>query len=260
MATELQATSAVSEAVQAFLRVRRPKELVELVLVGGTMQRIGTSVGTVVLQKAGNGPTVLLLHGWEGQASDMAAFASPLLEAGYAVAALHLPGHGASEGSTSSIPHSTQALLEVGQALGALHSVIAHSVGSAVAAEAMHAGLDVERAVLIAAPAYYEKYARGFAAAAGLDAVQTQVLLERLSSVFGIDVQEICLPRRAPYLRQKALFIHSADDRVVSIEDSLVSAKAWPGAKHLRVEGLGHRRLLSDDAVIRAAVQFSTAP
>jgi pimeloyl-ACP methyl ester carboxylesterase len=81
-------------------------------------------------------------------------------------------------------------------------------------------------------------------------------MLSVLRIMIGVDVSEISLPQRAPNLRQPALFIHSGDDEVVPIEDSLDSAAAWPGARHMRVEGLGHRRILSDLTVVGAAVEF----
>jgi pimeloyl-ACP methyl ester carboxylesterase len=109
---------------------------------------------------------------------------------------------------------------------------------------------------MISAPARYERYARGVAAAAGLDAEDTEAMLAILSRGMGTDVREVSLPQRAPMRREHALFIHSSDDRVVAIEDSLATAAAWPGARHQRVEGLGHRRILADPAVVRAAVSF----
>lgn len=72
----------------------------------------------------------------------------------------------------------------------------------------------------------------------------------------GMDIREISLPRRAPHLHQRALFVHSADDRVISIEDSRSGASFWPGALHVPVDGLGHRRILADAAVIAAVVRF----
>ncbi len=247
------------EIACAFLTPRPPQQRQAFALEGGEALRVATPEGEVALQRAGTGPAVLVLHGWEGQAADLAAFAPLLLATGHTVFAMDLPAHGASAGQQSSIPHSARALRAVGEALGPLHAVIAHSVGSAVLAEALHAGLEVQRAVLISAPAYYEHYARGFAAAAGLDAKGTEAMLVLLSDAIGVDVREISLPRRAPQLRQTALFIHSADDRVVAIEDSLASAAAWPGARHLRVDSLGHRRILADPAVVAAAIEFITA-
>ena len=96
--------------------------------------------------------------------------------------------------------------------------------------------------------------------AAGLNADETAGMLALLRESRGIDVQQISLPARAARLAQPALFIHSADDRVVPIEDSIASAAAWPGARHLRVDGLGHRRILADAAVVEAAVGFVAEP
>ena len=244
------------QVAHAFLTPRAPKQARELVLDGGKALRVATPEGDVALQSIGSGPTVLLLHGWEGQASDLASFVSPLLIAGFSVLVMDLPAHGASARRRTSIPQLARALIAVGEALGPFHAVIAHSMGSAVLAEALHAGLAAQRVILIAAPARYEHYARSFAAAAGLDAEGIDAMLSVLRIMIGVDVSEISLPQRAPNLRQPALFIHSGDDEVVPIEDSLDSAAAWPGARHMRVEGLGHRRILSDLTVVGAAVEF----
>lgn len=244
------------DVARAFLTPRAPVQRVPLAIPGSESFRIPTPEGEIAVQRAGTGPLVLLLHGWEGQSSDLAGFVEPLLNAGHTVVAMDLPAHGDSSGRQTSIPESARALRAVGEVLGPLHAVIAHSIGTAVAVEAMYAGLSLERAALISAPAYYERYARIFAAASGLDEASTEVFLELLRQTVGVDIREISLPRRAPHLRQRALFVHSADDRVVSIEDSRADASAWPGALHVPVDGLGHRRILADAAVIAAVVQF----
>ena len=55
---------------------------------------------------------------------------------------------------------------------------------------------------------------------------------------------------------QPALYVHSADDQVVAIADAEAAAAAWRGARLLRVDGLGHRRLLSDAQVVAAVTGF----
>ena len=244
------------QVMQAFLTPRPPRAPAPDFLPGADRLQIDTPAGRVAVQRLGHGRPVLLLHGWEGQAADLAAFAPPLLAAGFQVLAMDLPAHGDSEGRQTHIPHSARALRAVGEVLGPLHAVIAHSVGSAVLAEALHAGLQAERAVLIAAPAHYAAYARQVGTLAGLDAAGIAHLLALLREPLGVDIHEISLPRRAPSLRQPALFMHSADDRVVAIADSEASAAAWPGARHLRLDGLGHRRILQEPAVVAEALQF----
>ncbi len=247
------------EVARAFLTPAQPKRLMALDMPDAVDLRIETPEGEVALTRAGSGPPVLLLHGWEGQASDLAAFAQPLLEAGCSALAMDLPAHGRSAGRRMSIPQAAVALRAVGEAVGPLQAAIAHSMGSPVVVEALHRGLAAERVILIAAPAHYERYARGFAAAAGIEADGVEAVLRHLEAAIGQDVREISLPRRAPSLAQRALFIHSTDDRTAPIEDSIASAAAWKGARHHRVEGLGHRRILTDPGVVAEAVAFATA-
>ncbi|NRF67399.1 alpha/beta fold hydrolase [Aquincola sp. S2] len=249
---------APEQVVQFFLTPRLPPPAPEF-LPHPTALSIDTPSGSIALRRSGHGPRVLLLHGWEGQAADLAAFAPPLLDAGFEVITMDLPAHGASSGRQTSIPQSARALKAVGDVLGPLHAVIAHSVGSAVLGEALHHGLDAGHAVMIGAPAHYAAYARQVAAFAGLDEEGTQRMLELLREPLGVNIHEVSLPARAVHFTLPALFIHSSDDRIVAIADSLASAAAWRGARHLRVEGLGHRRILGDANVIAAALKFITA-
>lgn len=172
--------------------------------------------------------------------------------------AIHLPARGGSSGTQTCIPHSTRELRTIIDAVGPLYAAIAHSVGSAVLVEAMYGGLQVNQAVLIAAPAHYEEYARAVATDVGLYAENTQAMLDLVSAHMEVDIAEVSIPHRVQSLHQAALFIHSTDDRVVSIDDSLTSAAAWPSARHMRVEGLGHRRILSDVSVVASAIEFIT--
>ncbi len=248
--------AAIHALARAFLTPRRPGEgLRPLQLPDSHVYSVPTGDGRLAVREAGEGPAVLLVHGWEGQASDLAAIARTLLAQGHRVLAVDLPAHGASTGDHTSIPASARALRALQQVSGPLHAVVAHSVGAAVAVHAMAHGLEVGRAALIAAPARYRDYAAGFGLGAGLDRSQLPRLFEALRAL-GVDVQSVSMPHDAAALTQPALFVHSADDRVVSLDDARTSSQAWRGARLLQVEGLGHRRLLDDAAVIEAVARF----
>jgi pimeloyl-ACP methyl ester carboxylesterase len=212
-------------------------------------------VGRIAVTRMGQGPAVMLVHGWEGRPADLAAFVPGLVAAGYEVIAPDLPAHGESEGETASIPLCAEALLAVQQSVGSLRGVIAHSIGCPMTVEAADQGMDVQKLVLIAAPARYVDYASTFAARAGLDREQTESMIDTLKS-WGVDVRSLSLPKTARRLTQRALFIHSTDDRVVSIADGREGALAWNGAQMVEVNGLGHVRILQDPAVVGAAVEF----
>lgn len=251
-------TSAPEAAAQAFLTPSKTRRAASLGFLG-TSRRVDTPSGDVAIAEAGTGPAVLLVHGWDGQAADLAAFAPPLLASGHRVIAIDLPAHGESRGERTSIPAAAEALLALQRHAGDLHAVIGHSVGAAVLVEAMARGLRAGSAVLLAAPARYADYAKAFATQAGLDREQAGEMVEALRRL-GVDVHAVSMPAVAPMLRQAALFVHSADDRIVSIADAEESAAAWPGARLLRLEGLGHRRILQSPEVIAAVSQFIAAP
>jgi pimeloyl-ACP methyl ester carboxylesterase len=53
-----------------------------------------------------------------------------------------------------------------------------------------------------------------------------------------------------------ALIIHDRDDRDVPWQEGEAVARAWPHARFLRTEGLGHRRILRDPEVIDRVLRF----
>lgn len=246
------------QAAAAFLSPARPPEGRTLdFLPGGQRFEFDGPVGKIAAARAGSGPKVLLVHGWSGHSSDMAAFGVPLIEAGFEVITLDLPAHGESQGRKASIPQGAQALLALQALTGDLHAVVAHSVGTAVAVHAMGQGLRVGRVVLVAPPARYADYAASFAAVAGLDAQQTAEMLAVLREG-GLDVARVDTPATARALTQPApaLVLHSADDRVVSQADGREIAAAWPGARLVPLEGLGHKRILQAPGVLVEVLAF----
>lgn len=210
--------------------------------------------GKITAWSEGEGPAVLMVHGWSGRYSDMEAFVAPLVAAGYKVVSIDLPAHGESEGTTASIPDMAIAIHAVAVAIGPLHGVVSHSVGCAATAVAFERGMKATRTVFVAPPARYAHFARAFSRQAGLDA---DTLLDALRSR-NIDVDSIDLPLMAPKFSAAALIIHSHDDQIVPFANGQAIAAAWPGARLFECSGLGHKRILSDSKVVNEAVSFLT--
>src|SRR5689334_15618341 len=68
--------------------------------------RFALRVGGAELRgfRRGDGPAVLLVHGWGGRGGQLAAFTQPLVAAGCAVIGFDAPAHGASGGRVATIP------------------------------------------------------------------------------------------------------------------------------------------------------------
>src|ERR1044071_921653 len=99
----------------------------------------------------GYGPTVLLIHGWEGRGSQLGAFVDPLVRAGLSVVAFDAPGHGDSPGHQLFLTEMADCIVDIARAVGPLHAIIAHSFGGAAALLAhQRGGVDAPRNVMIA--------------------------------------------------------------------------------------------------------------
>jgi pimeloyl-ACP methyl ester carboxylesterase len=203
----------------------------------------------------GEGPTVLLAHGWDGCAAQMASFVAPLVRAGYFVAALDLPAHGSSAGTQTNIAEMAEALVRAGRRLGPVHAVIGHSLGGAAAALALQRGLRAKRAVLLAAPAEMPPFLRRFAAALGLGARGAAAMVDELDRRVG-GFASMELPRLCGAQTARLLLLHDPADREVPFSESERIAAAWPGARVHAVPGSGHLRMLRNSEVVRAAVDF----
>lgn len=206
----------------------------------------------------GSGPLVVLAHGWEGRGSQMGEFVSPLTAAGFSVAAFDAPGHGESSGAQSSLPHFAWALRGVADRLGEPHAVVAHSLGCAAATLAVRDGLRVRRLVFVSPPLDPVEYTEQFGEMFGLNPRVVDGLRRRIEQRFLRDWRTYSLAASAPEMRVPLLVVHDRDDEETRWEGGAQLATLWPGAQLLSTEGLGHRRVLRDPAVIEAAARFAS--
>jgi len=205
----------------------------------------------------GVGPTVLLVHGWEGRGSQLGAFVEPLCAAGLSVVTFDAPGHGDSPGHRLYLTDFADCIADVAAALGPLHAVIAHSFGAAalLLAHARH-GLDVPRNVMISPNVVIRDAVGRFAKHVALDDRDRQHFEAQLSANAGLGVDGLSLDRLAAARDAGLLVVHDTTDREVPFRDGETLAALWPNATLHSTDGLGHRRILRDETVVRSVVDF----
>ena len=208
----------------------------------------------------GGGPTVVLVHGWNGGSGDLAAFVGPLRDAGRRVVAVDLPGHGRSPGKRLTLAAAVDAVDAVLRREASVEAVIAHSFGVPATVLAAGRGAPLPRAVLMSGPVSMEPYLLRFERVLGLGPSVRAAMRARIRRVLddgGLETMELAAV--APRLAGRALIIHDRADREVPFMSAQALHRAWPGAELMATEGLGHRRLLSDPGVLERAVRFAVA-
>jgi pimeloyl-ACP methyl ester carboxylesterase len=204
----------------------------------------------------GRGPAVLLVHGWGGRGGQLAGFVPALVARGYSVIAFDAPGHGQSPARESSLVAFVAAIHAVRRALGPVHGVIAHSIGAAAAARALHDGLRADAAVFLAPPADLTLHADIMVETLGFGRRARELMRERIERRLGVPWSSLDVASFAAQMRTPLLVIHDREDAEVPWQEGAIIAQAWPGARLSTTSGLGHRRLVRDREVVREGVEF----
>jgi pimeloyl-ACP methyl ester carboxylesterase len=210
----------------------------------------------LVARTFGDGPLVLLVHGWEGRGINLGKFIAPLVDAGYQPIALDGPAHGESPGETMDPAHFAQGIIDAGNELGPLAGVIAHSGGGASTALALKQGLMAQRVVLIAAFSSLIGVLQRFAQLAQLPQPVAERFYRLYGERMGMPDETFDIARISATLTTPALIIHDAADTYIPVADARAIAASWSGARLYVTNGLGHKRILHDAAVLAAAVSF----
>ncbi len=218
----------------------------------------------LVAWRWGEGPAALLVHGWGGSAAQMLPFLKPLREAGYAVVAFDAPAHGRSAGRLSSLPQFAAALALVADRLGPVEALVTHSMGGAAASLAIAQGLAVGRAVYVAPPADALEWVYRFGRMLRLPRRVVEAMRRRIERRLQIRFDRLNTRVLGPAVRMPLLVIHDRADAEVLWYDGAAVAHSVPEGRLTMTEGLGHRRIVRDPAVVAEAMEFlnerGTAP
>lgn len=205
----------------------------------------------------GHGPTVLLVHGWEGRGSQLGAFVEPLVRAGLSVVAFDAPGHGDSPGRRLYLADLADCIVSVAHAVGPLHAIVAHSFGAAAVLFAHQRGaIDARRNVMIAPNVLIDDAVARFARAVALDDRDRGALEAQLATHNGVAMEALQLEQLVGARDAALLIVHDRDDREVPFVHAERLAATWQQAALRVTTGLGHRRILRDDGVIAETVAF----
>lgn len=259
--TALKSQAIVKKAYQAFFSPSqyevKPKD--REVIAQGDNYRLPFDGGELEVTTWGNGPAVLLVHGWGGARTQMTGFVNPLLVAGYRVVAFDQPAHGESDGQMTNILEIAPTMDSIAKREGPFEAVIAHSFGTLVTSYVL-----VERdfpppARLI----YLGSFNRlldslpRFQVLSGLSDPVMDGLRDMIYANFGKEVLDaIWNEKMTQHIDIPALMFHDKADNVTPIEDSRAIARVWKSARLIETDGLGHRGALQSAEVHRQVMEF----
>lgn len=241
-------------ALARFGKPRRPRVPREPAVPGARKFNLEAAGHPLMAWEWGEGPTVLLVHGWSGYSGQMQHFVPPLLKAGFHVVAIDLPAHGQSEGHWLTLPALADTLTSVFLRLRP-QAVISHSFGAAASALALREGFQPQKVLLIAPPVEMETFVRRSVAAAGLSPARADGMLRRIEKIFG-PISQFDLRVVSTRLSTPAVLVHDRGDDEVPFALLQQVAQKWPQSQLIETIGYGHSGHLRAEAFCEAAAAF----
>ena len=206
-------------------------------------------------QWAGDGPRVLLIHGWESNSFRWRNLIAVLREQGFHVIAFDAPAHGYSSGKILHVPLYTECVEHMVQAFDPKF-IIGHSVGGMTALyhAHRHPNESVEKVVTIGSPAEFGEIVASYQRMLGFNDLVLRAFDALVYEEFGYHVHEFATPRFVKGNPKKGLLLHDREDRIAPFHASQKVHDAWEDSVLVPTVGLGHS--MHQEEINRRIVDF----
>ena len=199
---------------------------------------------------------ILLVHGWSGRGTQLVKIADELLKLGYMTISFDAPAHGKSKGNSSIMIEFIASILEIEKQYGPFEFAIGHSLGGMSVLNAIKQNLQVKKAVIIGSGDIIQDIIDDFICKLQLKPEYGIKLRDHFEAKFGGKMDDYSAYKAAEKTEIPVLVIHDKDDDDVSVKAAYHIQKHLKQSEIMITEGLGHRKILGDEAVIQKITAF----
>lgn len=203
----------------------------------------------------GNDTVVLLVHGWESNASRWENLLPYLKQSGSTIIAIDGPAHGLSSGKDFNIPQYAK-FIHIAVQKFKPQFLIGHSMGGKTCLyyQAVYQNDDLQKMVILGAPSDFNIILNNYINLLSLNSKINKALRNHYYNAFKLNLENFSGRLFASKIKTKGLVAHDVDDEVVRFEEGKKIAGAWKNAIFIETKGLGHS--LHDDDLYNKIAKF----
>lgn len=199
---------------------------------------------------------ILLVHGWSGRGTQLFKIADELLKNGYSTVSFDAPAHGKSSGKSTIMSEFIASILEIEKQFGPFDFAIGHSLGGMSVLNAIKDGFQVNKAIVIGSGDIVQDILDDFITKLGLKQEISERLRERFEEKYQIKMNDFSAYKAAQEVKIPVLVIHDNNDPEVPVKAGIHIHKNLKNGSLYLTEGLGHRKILGNQNVIRKILDF----
>lgn len=189
----------------------------------------------------GNDSIILLVHGWESNASRWENFLPYLKKSGSTIIAIDGPAHGLSSGKEFSIPQYAE-FIHIAVEKFKPQYLVGHSIGGKTCLyyQSIYQNNSLKKMVILGSPSDFNIILNNYITLLSLNAKISKSLEDHYLNHFKLNLEQFSGKLFASKLNIKGLIAHDIDDTVVLFEEGKKIAGAWENAVFIETKGLGH--------------------
>lgn len=199
---------------------------------------------------------ILLVHGWSGRGTQLFKIADELIKNGYSTVSFDAPAHGKSSGKSTIMSEFIASILEIEKQFGPFDFAIGHSLGGMSVLNAIKDGFQVNKAIVIGSGDIVQDILDDFIAKLGLKPEISERLRERFEEKYQVKMNDFSAYIAAQEVKIPVLVIHDNNDPEVPVKAGIHIHKNLKNGTLYLTEGLGHRKILGNQNVIKKILDF----
>ncbi|WP_367757502.1 alpha/beta fold hydrolase [Flavobacterium sp. WC2430] len=203
----------------------------------------------------GNGTIILLVHGWESNASRWKKMLPYLKESGSTIIAIDGPAHGLSSGKEFNIPQYATFIDIVVKEFKPQY-LIGHSLGGKTCLyyQSKYQNDSIEKMVILGAPSDFKIILNNYIKMLSLNSTISKGLETHYLDHFKLQLEHFSGKIFASKIKTKGLIAHDTEDTVVLFEEGKKIASTWKDSIFIETNGLGHS--LHGDELYKKVSEF----
>ncbi len=203
----------------------------------------------------GNDEVILLVHGWESNASRWERLLQHLQNTGKTIIAIDAPAHGLTSGKEFNIPIYAEFIEVVSQKYKPKY-IIGHSIGGTASAfyQYQYQKNHLEKIVLLGAPSDFDVILQNYIDMLSLNSKIHQRLNHYIKKRFNFTPEEFSAAKFLQNTMLPGLIAHDFHDTVVHFDEAKKLANSWKTAQFIETKGLGHS--MHDEYLYKTIIDF----
>ncbi|AXB55287.1 alpha/beta fold hydrolase [Flavobacterium fluviale] len=203
----------------------------------------------------GNETKILLVHGWESNASRWKKTLPHLQKSGSTIIAIDAPAHGQSSGKEFNVPLYAEFINKAVEKYQPT-IIIGHSIGGAACVyhQYLFPNTSINKMVILGAPSDLKTLIDNYISMLSLNTRMLSLLEGKFINRFNFKLEEFSGQKFASQFTIPGFIAHDTSDKIVAFEEGKKIASNWKNSQFIETSGLGHG--MHDDELYEKVIEF----